>query len=376
MNSHVQLCSCDLKLASMERGIKMKNILVYGTGKYYEQNKDYLKNNYKINAFIDTYRDGVIDEIPIIRPIEIEKYQYEDIYIMVQNLDILFQMINNLKKVMPKVKKVRCPYFEQMDGFTFNKGTQLRILENFRVEMEYDAIRIDINSFDEYNNVYEIFHDGSYNYCLNNNKPDVVIDIGMNIGAAALFFLSTKKVEKVYGFEPFKRTYKFAEENICKNNIKVDKYEIMNVGIGTCCEKRRIEYVAEMSCALSSLNDNNIFAINQYEEWGLVNKNNDRFVEEIEIIDAKVKFNEIFSKHHNCNIVLKIDCEGEEYGILNELYKYNLLKRIDVIMMEWHYRGSEYLTQILDKAGYSYWCFSKSNHLGLIYALNFHRIDI
>jgi hypothetical protein len=44
-----------------------------------------------------------------------------------------------------------------------------------------------------------------------------------------------------------------------------------------------------------------------------------------------------------------MDCEGNEYEILSALEKGDLLKYIDCIMLEFHYRGYKYIIDILTR---------------------------
>ena len=47
-------------------------------------------------------------------------------------------------------------------------------------------------------------------------------------------------------------------------------------------------------------------------------------------------------------IIVKIDCEGSEYEILERLNDTGLLPRYDVIIIEWHYKGDALLRKILN----------------------------
>lgn len=67
-------------------------------------------------------------------------------------------------------------------------------------------------------------------------------------------------------------------------------------------------------------------------------------------------------------MILKLDCEGEEYGIIEELSKKGILNRFSLIILEWHYYGKDCILQFLQDAGLSYWCNDKNERMGLIYA--------
>ena len=63
-----------------------------------------------------------------------------------------------------------------------------------------------------------------------------------------------------------------------------------------------------------------------------------------------------------------MDCEGEEYQIMNRLSQANILNKFSFIMLEWHYLGNKSILELLKVAGFSYWCENKNNDMGLIYA--------
>lgn len=74
------------------------------------------------------------------------------------------------------------------------------------------------------------------------------------------------------------------------------------------------------------------------------------------------------NQYPNHNYILKMDCEGEEYSIIEELNAAGILGRFKVIMLEWHYEGFKKITDFIDGLGYSYFFFEKENGMGLIYA--------
>lgn len=76
----------------------------------------------------------------------------------------------------------------------------------------------------------------------------------------------------------------------------------------------------------------------------------------------------IIERHSKSNIVLKMDCEGEEYGIIEILSERGLLPRIDFVMLEWHYHGKERILSILEKEGFSYCCAEQKDMMGQLCA--------
>lgn len=231
----------------------------------------------------------------------------------------------------------------------------------------YMGVSLCIASVDQFYNAYETFADKAYCYRLNNGKKDIVFDIGMNIGDTALFFLKNRNVEKVYGYEPFMETFLLAKKNIESYRDGKEKCEIFQYGLSHRSEKRIIEFNHGMTCGMSTDAKMREYAYEYYNSQGLVDMECN-CLEEIEVKKASEVLGEVMEAYPDRNYILKMDCEGEEYGIIEELYKAEILGCFHVIMLEWHYEGGERIIQYLEKAGFSCWCFEKGDGLGMVYA--------
>jgi len=97
---------------------------------------------------------------------------------------------------------------------------------------KFDEIEIVVNTFDELYNIRDIFANATYKFHYS-NSPKIVLDIGMNVGEAVVIFC-TKNLEKIYGYEPFKGTFKLAGYNT-RNCPKIKPY---NCGIGESSRKK------------------------------------------------------------------------------------------------------------------------------------------
>ena len=68
-------------------------------------------------------------------------------------------------------------------------------------------------------------------------------------------------------------------------------------------------------------------------------------------------------------IFLKIDCEGAEKQILPELENSGLIKRVDVIIMEWHFEEPSWIVDLLIRNGFVVFRLNTiANELGMIRA--------
>ncbi|MHC4727579.1 MAG: class I SAM-dependent methyltransferase, partial [Planctomycetota bacterium] len=78
--------------------------------------------------------------------------------------------------------------------------------------------------------VKEVFLKSEYN--LNITRESILIDIGMNRGAASLLFATNENIKKIYAYEPFKPTFELAKRNLELNPQLGEKINAFNFGLG------------------------------------------------------------------------------------------------------------------------------------------------
>ncbi len=156
-------------------------------------------------------------------------------------------------------------------------------------------------------------------------KGKDVIDIGANIGDSAIYF-ALKGAKRVYAFEPYPYSYGIAMQNIKLNKLQ-DKITLLNVGCGG--KEGKIKINAE------------------YKNMGSTDLKNFKNGTNINITTLRdiLKRFEITGE-----VVLKIDCEGCEYGVLLET-KNSDLRRFKQIQIEYHY-GYLNIKKKLESAGF------------------------
>ncbi|MEM3771622.1 MAG: FkbM family methyltransferase [Candidatus Micrarchaeia archaeon] len=154
-------------------------------------------------------------------------------------------------------------------------------------------------------------------------KNKTVIDIGASIGDTAIYF-ALKGARNVIAFEPYPKTFQSAMLNV-QNNLIGNAVKIINGGYGPDL-KIRVDpnRRAIGSTSLQSAKD----------DW-----------QEIELFSLKTIAN-MFDLQ---NAVLKMDCEGCEYHLLNE--DPETLNIFSQIQIEYHY-GYKNLIEYLSEAGF------------------------
>ncbi|HEX8041793.1 MAG TPA: FkbM family methyltransferase [Chryseosolibacter sp.] len=203
--------------------------------------------------------------------------------------------------------------------------------------------------------IHEIFVRGAYNFDL----PDrcVAIDIGMNVGIASLFFASRSTVDKVFAFEPLRPTFQQAKVNFGLNKSLSDKIQAVNYGLGDQSGELTVDYDYSNKGQIGVRGTTFVRSTLQQVEKQL-----------IVIREASLEVKRILSQHAGQVFILKVDCEGSEYPILQDLFRHGLLSRFRMVFIEWHEQGPEPLITLLRESGFVTFYQWSSSRAGMIYA--------
>ena len=275
----------------------------------------YKHNQKKINDCIDSY-NSIKEKLN--RAIETFNENYdickgyffngdEDTYQMM-NTDDFFQMcfFNNIKLLSHSPSENRI-YLETEDG--------IKLLTNNR-----------------FYTIKEIFGRDGYSVPqLYQFKEFVVFDIGMNRGYAALKFANYDSCKAVYGFEINQETYDFALENLELNPKLANKIKTYNFGLSDKDDEIDIYCLP----GADGLTTTELEFTNIQSTW-LKGKELMK-IKKAKIKEASAIILDIIKKDNiNSNIVLKIDTEGSEYKILDNLIDNDVLDKVDLIVGENH----------------------------------------
>lgn len=171
----------------------------------------------------------------------------------------------------------------------------------------------------KFSDPYAVFLKEEYKYLEVRGKD--VIDIGVNIGDSLIYF-AIKGAKRVIGLEPYPYAFSFAERNVKLNEIH--NIILLNCGYG----KDDDVIVSESLTSPGS---------------SLVNSSIGR---KIKVISLRTIINTYDLK----TIILKMDCEGCEYALMDE--DDEIFDKIEMIQLEYHY-GYERIVDKLKNLGFN-----------------------
>jgi FkbM family methyltransferase len=232
-------------------------------------------------------------------------------------------------------------------------GGKYRFIED-QLLFEFSDLRIEITSKSELFILNEIFVNKCYQFFLPDREEVRLVDIGMNVGLAALFFAGLPYVQKVYAFEPFEPTFHQGLRNLERNPMRSGKVEVFNFGLGDEEKEITVDY--------NPFNKGINPSITSGRRNGFTRK------EKISIKSASAVLNDLMRQYPGGNFIIKIDTEGSEYQILESLSKGNLSSQVKGMIIEWHFRGPENLERMLLAAGFTLASVRLTINSGLIYA--------
>ena len=220
-----------------------------------------------------------------------------------------------------------------------------------------DGIYLPIETAEDLFIIHEIYLENTYG--LNLEEGTTIIDIGMNVGFASVFFASKPQVQKVYTFEPVPPTYKRALEVIEANPDIAKKIETNNLGLANEDGEQIISYLPQIRGRVGVLGTKLAY---DYHEGG--------YPVTLQLKKAHTLLAPLLDRVENQKVVVKMDCEGAEYPIIEDLAQNGILSQIHAFMIEWHEKGPAPLVNPLQEAGFSIFSLGNSNgKAGMIYAV-------
>lgn len=217
-------------------------------------------------------------------------------------------------------------------------------------------VRCNISSWPSFTVFLEIMQEEIYGFALNDKC--IVLDVGMNVGIAALYFAAHPNVEQVYGYEIVQDNYEKSLGNFQLNSALKGKVTPCLFGLSAQ------DGFIELQDFESGTIEASIVGLK-------VNSARSNKTNTVEIKAADKELSQIISSNAGKSIIIKLDCEGSEYEIIELLSQTDLLRHIKGFIIEWHQHGPHTILNTLVSNGFM--C-SYQHHkfypdtLGMIYA--------
>ena len=179
-------------------------------------------------------------------------------------------------------------------------------------------------------------------------KDANVVDIGASNGDSSVFF-AKRGAKKVIGFEPDNRSYNLALENVRASGVE-QIVTIYNKAISSSTGQTKLFMYKENPNA------------NSIDKENMVILPDDAISEEnVECISLR----EVIMMFGGEGIdLLKMDCEGCEYKVLNSLDA-NDYSRIERVYLEYH-NGIQNLPETLERNGFNFHIIGNAKRIGYI----------
>jgi FkbM family methyltransferase len=274
-------------------------------------------------------------------------------------MDLMKALVNLLCCFVPKKKWRK----EIRYNLIYNKERRRELLGcGFKIDAGImttpQGVRMDISDTSDHPLylVKEVFVKSEYN--LNLKEESILIDIGMNRAAASLLFAANENIGGVYAYEPFKPTFELAKRNLELNPELSEKINTFNFGLGKAEMTLELPYMANATGGMSTTHD-------------VCKGKKNRIKETVVIKDAAKEITPILEENKNKHVIVKCDCEGAEFEIFERLDEENIVSRIDVVMMEYHFEKPDRLINILTENNFAVQTKigSKKSKTGYIYAV-------
>lgn len=219
--------------------------------------------------------------------------------------------------------------------------------------ISFNSFEFFIESSEDIFIINEVFVDLDYGF--RTDKSSLVIDIGANIGITSVFFSQFDFIKYIYSYEPIPHTYSLGLKNVSSNIEAHKKCQFFNFGLSN--EDKTASFYF----------NNQVKGKTGVREYRIAGSNNEHQVE-VELKNANSVISSIVKDHPDEFIMIKMDCEGSEYEIFQNLSNNNILSKIDVFFIEWHDKGSEPIEDILVRNNFNCSTRNLSKKSGFIFA--------
>lgn len=341
----------------------MEKVVLFGIGNNYRQVKDEIALKYSIVALIDNeMKDDCLrkGDMTVVSPELVIGMEYDKIFILPYSTKFRREMYFQLRSYGIAGEKIFPYYSEQLfPKEHIHNQCKFDFTSDGYVQAQIDCVKIRVCTESDEWVLREVFFSEQYGFDFGNNEL-TVIDIGMNVGMASIFFARRQHVKDVYSFEPFPETYKLAKYNIDLNRPGIgDKIHAYNYGL--------FNQEIEQDFAYESDNPGGMRIVEGSKH---LSKENGGITIKTKVASKVIA--DIFSRHPTSHFLAKIDCEGSEYQIFENLDHDNMLDKFDYIILETHSgcnRNVNDIEKYLQKYGFVFFSKHESNAIYQIRAI-------
>lgn len=339
--------------------MSIKKVILYGCGSYFKKNQDLLPTDIQVVAYcyserisyLQSAKDFLLPNIPIICKDDIPNYIFDEIVICSgpASAPEIYLILKNALKI----DKHRISLFDHSKSDWSLYNCDLDSEHNMIVCIQ--EYKFYLNGDSDFRIISEIFINNAYDISVP-NKNSVLVDIGMNVGMASLYFSGVRNISKIYGFEPFCDTYNYALNNFNANSKSLSE-KIIPINLALSDFDGEIDVCS----FLDNLGGRSIipeFGNKQEKRFSIVCKKSSEVV------------NRIIEENCESDIYIKIDTEGSEIQIIRDLINNDIIKKIKAIILEYH-NNADKVKELFDIANWDYYR-SGRKYSGIIFAYN-HR---
>jgi FkbM family methyltransferase len=208
--------------------------------------------------------------------------------------------------------------------------------------------KIALENVDDFLTTYDVYASGHYDRLERAATPGCVVwDIGANIGVSSLIFAQNRNISNIYAYEPLPHTFSCAVRSLNANPSLSAKITLENLGIGNREGDLQVQFTKKAKAAIG------VSEIPSRLKTIYRIKPEDMETVTIRLADASEVLRSIRKRHPDSPILLKLDAEGAEYGIIDRLVETGDIREISCAAIEWHFApGEGYITSRLRAAGF------------------------
>lgn len=171
----------------------------------------------------------------------------------------------------------------------------------------------------------EIFYRNEYLFNSKNKKP-IIFDCGANIGFATIFFKWLYPESEIYAFEPDKKTFEILKKNVSQNKLK--NVHLFNSAISD--KNGKIDFFVDLKKPGS----------------GIMSTKQERNPKDKITVDCLSLSSLIKNKNLLKIDYVKMDIEGSENEVIQDLDKNKQLKNIAKFSIEYHHKIKGHKSQL------------------------------